>query len=251
MELADGVFNIEKHLGSRDAEDVVEVFQSGKIHYLGKPTWWFIPLSKWVITLVINGISGGQCPTRVKLTHKNDFVGSFTTKYREYPLAISHILLILLLKIAIESSLIYPFNMGDFPLVKVYQKVVPMDPCPVRRYGSIHRGCVCCCAELSHVFVRLWHEKWSVAQMDRPLHFVWVLGRWGWSHDLHMISGVAQMLIWIMKIRQHSLLTIMSLMLMVDTPCVYIPYYLFWIFECVSKWWNIMLPTAAHENDIE
>ena len=22
--------------------------------------WWFIPLSKWVITLVINGISGGN-----------------------------------------------------------------------------------------------------------------------------------------------------------------------------------------------
>ena len=25
-----------------------------------KGTWWFIPLSKWVITLVINGISGGN-----------------------------------------------------------------------------------------------------------------------------------------------------------------------------------------------
>ena len=33
------------------------------------PTWWFIPLSKWVITLVINGISGvSPLITRV-ITH--------------------------------------------------------------------------------------------------------------------------------------------------------------------------------------
>ena len=42
-------------------------------------TWWFIPLSKWVITLVINGISGvSPLITRV-ITHWR-FVG-WTTKY--------------------------------------------------------------------------------------------------------------------------------------------------------------------------
>ena len=37
-------------------------------------TWWLIPLSKWVTTLVINGISGGKSSTYNwgELTHLND-----------------------------------------------------------------------------------------------------------------------------------------------------------------------------------
>ena len=35
----------------------------------GRGTWWFIPLSKWVITLVINGISGVSPLITKVITH--------------------------------------------------------------------------------------------------------------------------------------------------------------------------------------
>ena len=39
---------------------IPNVFHPCSITFCPYLTWWFIPLSKWVITLVINGISGGN-----------------------------------------------------------------------------------------------------------------------------------------------------------------------------------------------
>ena len=66
--------SLSQHLARKDVE-------SPWLHHCceWRHTWWFIPLSKWLITLVINGISGvSPLITRV-ITHLR-FVG-WTTKY--------------------------------------------------------------------------------------------------------------------------------------------------------------------------
>ena len=67
---------------------------------MGYTTWWFIPLSKWVITLVINGISGvSPLITRV-ITHllsgmNHQVVPSIVNPMRPAPFFIMVILVIL------------------------------------------------------------------------------------------------------------------------------------------------------------